>query len=426
MRHTKTQVAWMVAAFCLAYFLAMAIPNALGARSETMLAATSVDEPVTYPYVVRMLTPASDLKDLFTRWVIYGDYHYGYPFYFLSAVVVLPVRLIYGALFTNHTALNLWLLRQLISVLPTLLAAAWLVYLHTRFEKAWASLGLLAVLLSIRAVVRSDIQWWHPDALSLLAIVLTLFFLQRDRLRFGRNFLLAAAACGVAAGIKLAGFFFAPAVALYLLAGLWRKALPPARAVLMGMAFLGVMAAALVVSNPFLYNRGAREEMVKIQAFKTEELDQGYSHDDPTYYAKGPGWWRWTLETWYAHPLVLGFLAFSLLSGCLWGPNRLLNRLILLWVVPYSIYLLYFVAVKPDHYWLPVMLLLFSTALDLPLALSTGRIPWLRSRPRLTRLAHLLVALLLVSWLAVNFARPYSGIVTRYSEALQVEQRYHP
>ena len=64
----------------------------------------------------------------------------------------------------------------------------------------------------------------------------------------------------------------------------------------------------------------------------------------------------------------------SLLSGCIWGPNRLLNRLILLWILPFSIYLFYFVAVKPDHYWLPVMLPLYSAALNIPLGTVRSRI----------------------------------------------------
>ena len=423
---TSKQVAWLIAALCLAYFLVMAVPNARGAQSEKMLAATSIDEPVTYPYVVRMLTPAKDAKDLFTRWVIYGDYHYGYPFYFFSALAVLPVRLVYGAAFADHTALNLWLLRQLISVLPTLLAAALLVYLHTRFEKPWAAAGLLVLLLSIRAVVRSSLQWWHPDALSLLAIVLTLAFLSRDRLRFGRNFYLAAAACGVAAGIKFAGFFFFLAIAVYLLAGLVRNTLNLRQAALRAGLFVAIMAAALVVSNPFLYNRGAREELVKIQTFKTEELDQGYSHDDPQYYAKGPEWWTWTLDTWYAGPLVLGCLLVSLGVGCLWGPNRLLNRLILLWILPYTIYLFYFVAVKPDHYFLPVMLPLYSAALNIPLALGERRIPILRSRSRLSLALGLLAVALLGGHLVANLARPYSGAIVRYTQALHVESAYWP
>ena len=135
--------AWVTVVICLAFFLIFLFPNARGATSEGLLAKTSIDEPITYPYVVRMLTPASGLKDLWERWIIYGDYHYGYPFYFLSAVAVLPVRLIHGASFTNFTGINLLLLRQLISVLPMLIACAWMVYLVTGFRRVWESAGLL-------------------------------------------------------------------------------------------------------------------------------------------------------------------------------------------------------------------------------------------------------------------------------------------
>ena len=41
-----------------------------------------------------IICPAKDQRDLYTRWVIYGDYHYGYAFYFFSALTVLPVELV--------------------------------------------------------------------------------------------------------------------------------------------------------------------------------------------------------------------------------------------------------------------------------------------------------------------------------------------
>ncbi len=349
----------------LAVFVLFAWPNSLGARTESMLAATSIDEPVTYPYVVRMVTPPKDLREAVNRWLIYGDYHYGYPFYFLSSLSILPVVWAKGSAFVNFTWLNLLILRQLISVLPMLLAAGLLVYAQTRFESTRKSLLLFLLLLSIRAVVRSEIQWWHPDALSVLAVVVTLFFLQRDRLHFNHNFGWAAVACGLAAGIKLAGFFFAPAVFGYLLAGWLTRRLSLAKAALKAGLFIGLMALSLFLSNPFLVNSGARQEMLNIQLYKTQELDQGYTHDDPYYYQKGPQFWEWTLSNWYAHPLLLAVLLLSLLAGCIWGPNRLLNRLILAWIIPHAIYLLWFVSVKPDHYWLPVMLPLYSAALNL-------------------------------------------------------------
>ncbi len=419
---TKKRVIWLTVVICLVYFGVFAIPNARGAQTETMLAATSTDEPITYPYVVRMLSPAKDLKDLWSRWIIYGDYHYGYPFYFLSSVSVLPVRLVEGANFEKFTALNIWLLRQMISVLPMILVIVLLIYMQTRFESPWVALGLLVILLSNRGVVRNNIQWWHPDALSVLAVVLTLFFLQRDRLRFGRNFYIAAAMCGVAAGIKLAGFFFFLTIAAYLLAGLFQRVLTPRKTLIAGGLFVVVMAAGLVGSNPFLYNQGARQELVKIQTYKQEQLDTGYNNqDDPILYSKGPQWWEWTLKTWYGYPPFLGLLLLSLLVGCIWGPNPLLNRLILAWIIPYSIYLLYFVAVKPDYYWLPVMLPLFSTALNIPWALKRKLIPKLSLRPRLSTALMALVLVVLAGHVVYNVVRPYSGDYVRYTQGLTVE-----
>jgi hypothetical protein len=407
----------------LVYFLAFIPANLLGAKSETMLARTSIDEPVLYGPLVRMLTPAKDWTDLFARWVLYGEYHYGYPYYFLSAIVVLPVRLAAGKLFTNYTWINLLLLRQMISVLPMIVAAGFMVYLQTRFKSWVTAVGLFFFILSTRGIVRQNIQWWHPDALAILAVVLTLFFLERDRLRFGRNFYFAAAACGLATGIKLAGVWFFLTIAMVLLLGLRNHTLTFKRMILAGVLFVIVMAALMVLSNPFLYNAGARQEMVAIQSYKTVELDKGYEHDDPQYYTKGPQWWRWTLNDWYGHPLFLGFLFLSLIVGSIWGPNRLLNGLLLTWVIPFSIFLLYFVAVKPDHYWLPVMVPLFSAALNIPLAVRERVLPWFISRPAASKLLITSVVLLLAGQLFWNIARPSNGVAILYDRAMDVEQQ---
>lgn len=421
MTTVQKKVFWLVLGIGVLYFALFAAPNLVGAKSEQMLGATSVDEPVTYTYVVRMLTPAKDLKDLFSRWVIYGDYHYGYPFYFFSALVILPVRLIHGALFTNFTSLNLFLLRQLISVLPMLAAVILLVFMQTRFRSIWSAVGLLVVLLTTRALVRNNIQWWHPDALSILSVVLVLFFLQRDNLRFGKNFYFAAAACGLAVGIKLAGAFFILTIPTYLLAGVLQKSLSLPRAAVAAGLFCAAALAVLIVSNPFLYNSGARQELVKIQSFKTVELDQGYSQDAPQYYTKGPSWWTWTLSTWYGGLPFLAFITISLLVGCLWGPERLLNCLILTWVLPYSIYLLFFVAVKPDHYWLPILVPAFSAALTIPLAVKNKLIPWVIGHLRMSQALTGLTLLALLIQLSFNVARPYSGLAAQYSRGLNVE-----
>ena len=74
------------------------------------------------------------------------------------------------------------------------------------------------MLLSIPLVVTNDL-WWHPDSLAVLSVVVTLLFLDLDKQRFGRYFFIAAAACGVAIGIKYEGVFFALAIPIYLLWG---------------------------------------------------------------------------------------------------------------------------------------------------------------------------------------------------------------
>src|SRR5512135_383703 len=130
---------WIVALLALAYFICFIPPNARGARDIPHF--VSGDEAVTYPYVVHMLEPSQDIHELWWRLIIYGDYHYGYPFYLSSFLSLLPLRLATGDLFFANVQLNLLILRQAISVLPIILAAVLLVYLQTRFRKPLASAG---------------------------------------------------------------------------------------------------------------------------------------------------------------------------------------------------------------------------------------------------------------------------------------------
>ena len=261
------------------------------------------------------------------------------------------------------------LLRQFISVLPMILAAGFMVYLLTRFRSTWQSVGLFVLLITVPGIFRNDLSWWHPDALAVLAVVLTIFFLDRDHLRFGRNFYLAAFTCGLATAIKLFGFFFFLTIIGYLAAGLILKKVTLQRSLAASGIFLLVMCGTILLSNPFLFYSGPRQRMIEIQTSKSVELNAGYTHDAPVYYQKGPQWWVFTLSNWYGQPWFLGFLTLSLVIGCFWGASQFQNRLIFSWVLPYSIYVLYFVAPKPDQYWLPAMIPLFASSLTLPAGL---------------------------------------------------------
>ncbi len=77
MNLTQKRVLGILIAISVAYFVLMAFPNALGAQTEQMLARTSTDEPVTYPNVVRMLSPGSTFKQTLSRFIYPGDYNYG-------------------------------------------------------------------------------------------------------------------------------------------------------------------------------------------------------------------------------------------------------------------------------------------------------------------------------------------------------------
>jgi hypothetical protein len=103
-----------------------------------------------------------------------------------------------------------------------------------------------------------------------------------------------------------------------------------------------------------------------------------------------------------------------------------LNRLILTYIIPQTIYLFYFVAPKPDHYFMPVMLPMFSAMLSLPEVCKE----FIANKPifKFPRSAlivpavTLAVALILSGFFITNITRYYSGFYARYNAGLAVEQ----
>jgi len=346
------------------YFILFIFPNASTMRSDNPIVYLHTDEFVTYPIVERMLDFNPDVSTTWGRLIIYGDYHYGYPFYFLSMLTLLPLRLIQGAGFYDHTEINILVLRQVISVLPMILTAGVFAYVLTRFRKLWASLFTFLFILTIPAVVRNNMHWWHPDALMMLAIALTFLFLDLDKYRLGKYFLLAAAACGMASAIKMMGFFFFLTIPVYLVLAWRRRGIAFKRIILSGLLFVGVMLIVIVLSNPFLFYQGPREDMLAIQSQKSEELAEGYTHDEPLYYSLGPEYWRWTLEVSYGNPYFPALLFLFLCLAGVTSQHRDIYWLLVAWIVPIGIYLMWFVAPKPGHYLMPLLIPLYATAIS--------------------------------------------------------------
>jgi hypothetical protein len=343
----------------LLYFMLLGYPNAQGTRDEHMLSLLSQDESIQYPYLMHMLTPGDSLFESLKNFLAYQHYFYGYPFYLFSALVVLPIRFLFGNQAFAMTQINLFLLRQMVSVLPMIFAAGILTYLQTKFRNTWKSAFIFSFLLCIPAVIRNNVWFWHPDGMTTLGAALTLFFLDRDHLNFKNNFYYAAIACGFTAATKLVGFFFFLTIAVYLLSGWMQKKINPAKLAIHGVRFILVFLLVFLALNPLLLIPQSRNQILKIQAQQNYFVTHGWQDED--IYEAGVLAWLPYLAQGYGSLLFLVLLLVSLVTSCLKGERRLHYLLILGWVLPYAIYLFLFVAIKPVHYWMPIMLPLGST-----------------------------------------------------------------
>ncbi len=348
------------------YWAAFIYPNLQNSDAHT-LQFSGGDEGIIYPVFTHMFAPARSFQEGMYFFFLYEDYHYGFPFYLLSALTVLPLHLLSGGRLAEASQLGLLLLRQFISAAPLVLAAIVLVWMQTRFRSLWKAASLFGLLLIIPEMVNYCICFWHPDGLTTLSVALTLFFLDRDRMRFGANFYLAAAFCGLASSLRLYGFFFVLAIPVYLIAAGAREKKPWNALIWHAVGFVGVMLAVFILSSPYLLDDHARSQAIAILFSKTDEFAHGYTgiQDTAGLFQMGLGAALKWVSYPYAPPVFLLFLLGSLGAACVYGREKFANRLIFLWILPPTVYLVWFVAVRSSHYWLPVMLPLYSAAFGL-------------------------------------------------------------
>jgi hypothetical protein len=354
MSKTQSRVLIVLLLLGALYFIMFWPVNALGARDQNMISVFDPDEFAQYPHPLRMLDqPGRTLNQSIYRFIAYQHYYYGYPFYFYSAIAaLLPVKLAAGL---GNTTLNMLLLRQLVSVLPMIAAAILLVYLQTGFKSYIRSAGLFLFLLTVPAVFRNDV-WWHPESLVFLFIVLTFYFLYKDDLSFGKYFYLSAIACGLAVATKLIGLFFFLAIPAYLFIG-WRQGrIDLKNGIRLSVAFAALMAVTFALSNPFLFFANEREAAFKIQSRQAEAMSSGFVLS----YARGPATWIPLITENYAGPLFVLISFIALGFGMANKQKRLLNILIAAWAIPFALYLLFAIAIKPKHFFLPILLPVFS------------------------------------------------------------------
>ncbi len=380
MTTTQKRIFALLLFMATAAFVVFALPNAVASKNISMVQIFQPDEAGPLPYVFHMIAPAPSLNLALRHFVFYDYYYYGFPFFAVSALLVLPLQWL-GRL--GDIPLVMLILRQFVSVLPMLVALLLLVYMQDGF-RTYRSPLLYLFLLSVPAVVDNN-SWWHPDGITFLLVVLTIFFLYRDNLRFGRNFLVAAVMCGVATATKLVGVYFFLAVGLTLLLGLLLKKASWKKLVGMAFAFILTMGLSYLIANPFLFSHWARTAYQYILNKQGGLLENGYG----VVYLKGlVASWPLVHESYGELPFLLIALGAAIWGACR-GPQRLLQALILAWFVPISITVFFLTHFK-FQYWLPVALPLFSSlVLLLPEKRNPNGASWL---PRLAR-AVLLLAL---------------------------------
>ncbi len=335
-------------------FCALIPANLTGAETAEMLEVFEVDEYAQYPHLIRMLTPGDSLYQTLRNFFIYLHYFYGYPFYFWSAVFALPLKLIPGV-FPQNTRIIVCLLRQCISVLPAILSAGLLVWITTRFKRTLTAVLLDVLILTMPAVLQNDF-WWHPDSLSLFFLSLTFFFLDRDRLHCGSNFLFAAAACGAAIGTKYLGLYFCLAVPAYLICARLHGSVSTKRMFAAAGLFLALTALFILVSDPLLLLPQERAEILKTQQKQMELSGTGiFLRYDKTFLEDGhiPAY---ITENYLRLPMLL--LAFAGLIRCLICAEaevRTLAVVTLVYLVTACTVNLN-TAAKRLHYFLPILL----------------------------------------------------------------------
>lgn len=336
------------------YFCLMIPANLTGSETAEMLEVFEVDEYAQYPHLLRMLTPADRLYPTLRNFFIYLHYYYGFPFYFWSAVSVLPLKL-FPQVWPGSTRIIVCVLRQMISVLPMILSAGLLTWLVTKFRNAVLSVCLYMLLLTMPAVLQNNF-WWHPDSLTLLFLCLTFFFLDRDRMRCGNNLYFAAFACGAAIGTKYLGLYFALAVPAYLLCCRLAKKISTRQLFIKAGLFLLIMTAAILFSNPLLLLPQERAEILSIMKQQTELSGTGiFLRYENSFFENGqlPAW---LTENYLRLPWLLLALV-SLIAGVFSGrqQTRTMSVVLLCYLLTACTVNLN-TAASRLHYFLPVLL----------------------------------------------------------------------
>jgi hypothetical protein len=161
----------------------------------------------------------------------------------------------------------------------------------------------------------------------------------------------------MATATKLLGLFFFIAIPIYLLLGLRARKITLKTAVWRAAAFVAIMFGVFVIANPFLLDSGQRAFALKVQTKQAAAMSAGWN----VQYSRGPLAWYPMIREMYGSIWTI-LLAFGVVIANIWQDRkRVLNILILAWTVPYLIYVMAVIVIKPHHFLIPIFLPLFSS-----------------------------------------------------------------
>lgn len=157
---TKRRVSptiWILLVCSLLYFVLLIFPNSTGARDEDMIAIFEVDEYAQYSHVVRMVAGGETPRAAVLNFLKYQHYFYGYPFYFLSGLSLIPLRWLLGTDWSQQSAVMMLVMRQVASVLPNLLSVWLLTYTATEFKSSFKTLYIFVSMLLLPGLLSNSL-----------------------------------------------------------------------------------------------------------------------------------------------------------------------------------------------------------------------------------------------------------------------------
>ncbi len=101
----------------VAYILILIPSNLNGSQNMEAFARYGGDVYVIYPILMDIMRHGETFSATLYHLFIYEDYHYGYPFYAWSTLVLLPVKLISGENFAEQIQINVAVTSNFCSVI---------------------------------------------------------------------------------------------------------------------------------------------------------------------------------------------------------------------------------------------------------------------------------------------------------------------